>query len=60
MDLARAGAQLRFRVAAEGQPVYAADPTAFRLFWTEAVGFWCDAAPVIEAGYREVLAGLDG
>jgi predicted nucleotidyltransferase len=60
VDLGRAGAQLRFRVAAESHPVYFSDPNVFIRFWTDAVEFWCDAAPLIEAGYREVLAGLRG
>jgi uncharacterized protein len=58
VDLARAGAQLRFRVAAEGQPVYASHSGVFPEFQHESVRFWCDAAPIIQAGYREVLAGL--
>ena len=58
VDLDRAGAQLRFRVAREGRPVYAADEAAFPRFWTEAVSFWCDAGPIIRAGYADVLAGL--
>jgi predicted nucleotidyltransferase len=60
VDLARAGAQLRFRAAAEGRLIYAADPVTFPRFWMEAVRFWCDAAPVIEAGYHGVLIGLGG
>lgn len=60
VDLARAGAQLRFRAAAEGRLIYAADAVAFPRFWLEAVRFWCDAGPVIEAGYHGVLVGLGG
>jgi len=58
VDLARAGAQVRFRAAADGRIVYAADETAFERFWFEAVSFWCDAAPVIRMGYADVLARL--
>jgi predicted nucleotidyltransferase len=57
-DLARAGALLRFRAAAEGQPVYASDADAFERFWLEAVSFWCDAAPTLRAGYADVLDRL--
>jgi len=59
VDLQRAGAQLRFRAAAEGRVLHATDPAAFARFWMEAVSFWCDAGPVIQEGYREVLADLD-
>lgn len=57
-DLARAGALLRFRAAAEGHPVYAAEPDAFERFWLDAVSFWCDAEPVLRTGYADVLARL--
>ena len=59
VDLARAGAQLRFRAARDGVPVHAADAEAFRRFWLEAVSFWCEAGPTIRAGYGEVLADLE-
>lgn len=58
VDLARAGAKVRFRAAAEGRVVYAADETAFERFWLEAVSFWCDAEPGIRMGYAEGLARL--
>ena len=58
-DLARAGAQLRYRVAAEGRVVYAADEDVFSRFWLQAVSFWCDVEPVLRAGYRAVLKELD-
>ena len=58
VDLARAGAQVRFRAAAEGRVVYAADQGTFERFWTEAVTFWCDAEPVIRAGYADALSRL--
>jgi hypothetical protein len=57
-DLGRAGAQLRYRAAAEGRVVFAADPAAFPRFWLDAVGFWCDARAIIEPGYRETLRSL--
>jgi predicted nucleotidyltransferase len=57
VDLARAGAQLRYRAAAEGEALYSADG-AFERFWIAAVSFWCDAGPVIRAGYGDVLSRL--
>ena len=57
VDLARAGAQLRYRAAAEGRQLYSADG-AFEWFWIAAVSFWCDAGPVIRAGYEGVLSSL--
>lgn len=58
VDLSRAGAQLRFRAASEGRVLWAVDPAVFPRFWLEAVSFWCDATPVIRAGYADVLARL--
>jgi predicted nucleotidyltransferase len=58
VDLSRAGAQLRFRAAGEGQLIFEVEPGVFARFWIEAVDFWCDAEPVLRAGYAEVLARL--
>jgi predicted nucleotidyltransferase len=58
VDLNRASALLRFRVAAEGSPVYEADAGAFQDFQVEAASFWCDVAPVLDASYGVVLARL--
>jgi predicted nucleotidyltransferase len=58
VDLDRAGGLVRFRVARDGQVVFEAEPDAFARFWLEAVDFWCDAGPVIRAGYEDVLAEL--
>ena len=58
VDLERAGAQIRYRAAAEGRVVHEARPGAFAEFWLAAVGFWCDAEPVLRAGYADVLARL--
>jgi predicted nucleotidyltransferase len=58
VDLDRASAQLRFRAASEGRVLYQAAPDAFARFWTEAVSFWCDAGPLLRAGYEDVLARL--
>ena len=43
VDRARAGAQLRFRAAAEGQLLRESQTGCFEKFWLEAVDFWCDA-----------------
>ena len=58
VDLARAGAQVRFRAAGDGRVLYEAEPELFDKFWIEAVDFWCDAEPVLRAGYAEALARL--
>jgi predicted nucleotidyltransferase len=58
VDLARAGAQLRYRAASEGQVLHAAEAVTFERFWLEAVSFWCDAGPVIREGYAGVLDRL--
>ena len=58
VDLNRGSALLRFRIAAEGKPVYQADPDAFQAFQIDAVRYWCDVAPVLDRSYGEVLARL--
>ena len=55
VDLDRANGVLRFRVASEAQVLFEADPDAFADFWFQAVSFWCDARPILEAGHRDVL-----
>ena len=58
VDLGRAGGLLRYRAARDGQVVYEVRPRVAEQFRLEAAQFWCDAAPVIERGYDDVLAGL--
>jgi predicted nucleotidyltransferase len=60
VDLDRAGGQLRYRVARDGRVLYARDQDqdAYARFWLDAVSFWCDAEPVIRAGYDRLLAEL--
>jgi len=58
VDLARAGAQLRFRAAAEGRVLHEDAPSRFEAFWLEAVHFWCDAGPLIRDAYGHALARL--
>jgi len=57
-DLDRAGGLLRFRAARDGVPVYESTEGTFRDFWFEAVRFWCDARPVLDASYDALLARL--
>lgn len=58
VDLARAGALLRHRVAADGVVLFEQEPGVFRRFWLDAVHTWCDLAPVLEPLYRRTLASL--
>lgn len=58
VDLDRAGGLVRFRAARDGLTVFEATPDAFARFWFDAVSFWCDAGPVIRAGYDDLLAEL--
>ena len=58
-DLAQAGGLLRYRVARDGVVVIEATPHTFERFWFDAVSFWCDAGPVLRAGYEAVLKDLD-
>ena len=58
VDLARAGGLLRYRAARDGQVIVEAHPRLAEQFCLEAAQFWCDAAPVIERGYDDVLADL--
>lgn len=58
VDLARAGAQVRFRAAGDGRVLYEAEPGLFGKFWIEAVDFWCDVEPLLRDGYGQVLARL--
>lgn len=58
VDLSRASGQLRYRAAGEAQVVFARTAGAFDSFWLDAVSFWCDAAPVLRAGYDQVLEDM--
>ena len=58
VDLARAGAQLRFRAVGDGRVLYEAAPGLFGKLWIEAVDFWCDIEPLLRDGYAQVLARL--
>lgn len=56
VDLSRAGGLLRYRAARDGQVVFEARPRLAEQFCLDAAQFWCDAAPVIQRGYDQVLA----
>ncbi|MCD2196138.1 nucleotidyltransferase domain-containing protein [Actinomycetospora endophytica] len=58
VDLARAGAVLRFRAARDGIALIERSDEAFLRFRIEAIIFWCDAGPVIRAAHADVLADL--
>jgi predicted nucleotidyltransferase len=58
VDLRRASGLLRYRAARDGRSLHEARPGIADQFCFEAVRFWCDAAPVLERGYVEVLAEL--
>lgn len=58
VDLGRAGGLLRYRAARDGQLVFEARPGVGDRFRLEAALFWCDAAPVLQRGYEDVLAEL--
>ncbi len=55
VNLASASALLRFRVAAEGRPLYESEPGVFRGFQEEAARFWCDIEPVLRMTYARIL-----
>jgi predicted nucleotidyltransferase len=58
VDLRRASGLLRYRAARDGQVLFEARPGLAERFCFDAAQFWCDAAPVLQRGYDEVLAGL--
>jgi predicted nucleotidyltransferase len=57
-DLAAVGGLIRYRAARDGRVVFEAEPGEFERFWFDAVSFWCEAEPVLRAGYKAVLDGL--
>ena len=59
VDLASASGLLRYRVARDGRLVYEARPGLGERFCLDAAQFWCDAAPVLQRGYAQVLAELE-
>lgn len=55
VDLNRAGALFRHRVARDGVMLFERTPGRFGRFWLNAVDTWCDLAPVLEPLYARVL-----
>lgn len=55
VDLDRAGALLRHRVARDGVVLFERAPGRFDRFWLNAVTTWCDLAPVLEPLYSRIL-----
>ena len=58
VDLDRAGALIRHRVARDGVALFEASPGRFDRFRLEATHAWCDLAPVLEPLYAKVLDSL--
>ena len=58
VDLTRAGALLRHRVARDGVVLFERMPGRFNQFWLDAVHAWCDLAPVLQPEYDRVLGAL--
>jgi len=58
VELNRSNGLLCYFVAAEGVLIYERLPGAFMDFREAAVLFWCDAEPVLNRAYEEVLAKL--
>jgi len=58
VDLDRAGALLRHRVARDGVVVFERTQGRFERFRLNAVHAWCDMAPVLNPLYAHVLESL--
>ena len=60
VDLDRAGALLRHRVARDRVVLFERTPGRFDRFWLNAVDTWCDLAPILEPLYARALETLPG
>lgn len=58
VDLTRAGALLRYRVARDGIIWFERRAGRFQQFWLDSVETWCDLGPVLEPYYASVLEAL--
>jgi predicted nucleotidyltransferase len=58
VDLERAGALLRHRVARDAVVVIERPSGRFERFWLDAVHAWCELAPVLDPLYARVLESL--
>lgn len=55
VDLTTAGGLLRYRSARDGVVLFESRPRLGEQFRLDAAGFWCDAGPLLQQGYRAVL-----
>lgn len=58
VDLARASGLIRYRAARDGRALFERHAGSFERFQIQAVGFWCDVQPILQAGYEDLLAQL--
>src|SRR5476649_687437 len=58
VDLDRAGALVRHRVARDRVVLFERTPGRFDRFWLNAVDTWCDLAPILEPLYARVMETL--
>ena len=58
VDLDRAGALIRHRVARDGVLLFERDRGQVERFWLDAVHNWCELAPVLGPLYESVLETL--
>lgn len=59
VDLSRASALLRYRVARDGVLLFERAPGTFARFWLSAVDFWCDVAPMVRAAQADLFEALE-
>ncbi|HTY50147.1 MAG TPA: nucleotidyltransferase domain-containing protein [Steroidobacteraceae bacterium] len=57
-NLATAGALLRYHAARDGEVLFESRPGLSGQFRLAAIGFWCDAQPLLQPGYQAVLDRL--
>lgn len=57
-DLAAASGLLRYRVARDGVLLFESAPGLNDQFRFDAVGFWCDAQPLLQPAYQATLERL--
>jgi predicted nucleotidyltransferase len=55
VDLGRAGALLRHRIARDGRVLFERTPDLFQRFRLDAISTWCDLQPVLDPLYARVL-----
>jgi len=55
VDLSKASALLRFKVAAEGNPIFEDTTGLFQQLQIQSASFWCDIEPVLRRTYAQIL-----